>query len=747
MNFSFDSFKRKNLIWIVLLTILLSLFLETYIVLLENSSVFYLFSVFQAFENLPIYFSLKRFIVFFIILFCVLFILFNENLRFKFLNYIYIYRWWLGLLSIIVLVIFQIHGSSLALLNFSGQEHAPLLGINRAIKGDEFSVSTPFALSQYFNNFGYFTEILRATITDIFILYGQPVLDLAIIFRPFHLGYLFLSQGYGLSFYWVSRLIVLFLISFEFGMLITKKDKALSLVYTLLITFSPLVQWWFGVNFLVEMLIFAQLAILLVNHYMLNNKFLNRLICSLVMVVCVGGFIFALYPAWQIPLGWLFLGIFIWVVYKNKSKFNFSKKKDGFIIALFLILTILLVGYVLFKSQDAIISQLNTVYPGLRVFYGGVDNYWLSGDPYLLFDYMRNIFDPLLAEELGARISLAYIISFFPMGLLLYLYVTFVQKRRDLLLNILTVIYVVFLAYYLFTWPSFIADITMLGKSMTHRLLGIITFIGLLILIRSIVVMDKINFNFRKSKLLFSNFRLPLFKEFSRFSFILAFVLVVCVLLIAFMGMGSRFYTKPMLIIACILFTFSFFFILNIKNSKKAKTGFLICVIFISFSAGALVNPLESGVDYYFDQELIQKIESIVENDPNAVWVVEGHEIYINSILPVGAHTLNSVNTYPNYELWSKLDPNNEHEEVWNRYAHLKIVFQDQFPTVIETPTSLGNTSDHVVLTLNVDDMEKLNISYILSRAELEDLSNDNVTFSKIYSNNGFFIYNIKYNE
>ena len=105
MNFSFDSFKRKNLIWIVLLTILLSLFLETYIVLLENSSVFYLFSVFQAFENLPIYFSLKRFIVFFIILFCVLFILFNEDLRFKFLNYIYIYRWWLGLLSIIVLVV------------------------------------------------------------------------------------------------------------------------------------------------------------------------------------------------------------------------------------------------------------------------------------------------------------------------------------------------------------------------------------------------------------------------------------------------------------------------------------------------------------------------------------------------------------------------------------------------------------------------------------------------------------------
>lgn len=731
----------KRLSFILIISIMLSLLLEVYLTLLENSSTFYLLSTIEGIKTIPLYFSIKQFLLIFIVFLIITYILSDSDLKIKSLTFLYKYRFLIGIFILFIGVIFQIHGSSLSKLYLSGNEHNPLLGISRFIKGDEFSVSTPFALSQYMNDFGYYSEILRATTTDMFILYGQPVWDIAVLLRPFHLGYLFMPSGYGLSFYWLSRLICLFLVSFEFGMILTRKNKTLSLAYTFLITFSPIVQWWFGVNFLVEMLIFGQLAICLINYYMNTENYLYRLICSLGMVICVGGYLFSMYPAWQIPLAYVFLAFFIWIVYENKANFKFDMKKDGFLILIFLLIAISLISYVLFKSSDAIITQLNTVYPGLRVYNGGADGYWLSGDIWLLFDYMRTIFYPLTAEELGVKISLAYFISFFPMGTLLYLYTTIKQKKRDLLINLLFIVYIGLIIYYIFTFPAIVGKLTLLNKSISLRMLLIITLIEILLLLRAMTIMDKIKFP--KFSATFKN---SILKGFSKFSLLLGFLIAGIVLLIGFSHMGTRFYTKLMILIALFIFGIAFFFILNSGCNKKAQKGFLICVLFISLSAGAFANPIDVGTDYYYDQPAIQEISAIVQKDPNATWVVEGHELLINSILPTGAHTLNSVNTYPNLELWSILDPDNQHEEVWNRYAHLKIVFQDSYPTVIEVPTALGNTSDHVVLTLNVNDMEKLNITYILTQKNLEPLSNENVTFTKIYSEKNLFIYKTTYN-
>ncbi|MDL2271221.1 hypothetical protein LJC03_05390, partial [Methanobrevibacter sp. OttesenSCG-928-I08] len=200
------------------------------------------------------------------------------------MNFLYKYRFILGGLALIISVLLELHGSSIAELNISNLEHNPLFGISRPIRSDEYNVNTMLAFSQYFNEFGYFSNIIRGSPTDMFIIYGQPVLDIAVIFRPFHWGYLFLSQGKGLSFFWVGRLIILFLVSFEMGMIFTKKNKILSLAYSLLITFSPLVQWWFAVNGLVEMLIFGQLSLILINFYTQTNDYYKRLLYSLVLI-------------------------------------------------------------------------------------------------------------------------------------------------------------------------------------------------------------------------------------------------------------------------------------------------------------------------------------------------------------------------------------------------------------------------------------------------------------------------------
>ena len=727
MNFNFFEMDKKEISVVLFLTIFFSILSECYIVLLENSVKFYQVSDFDVVNLVFSMISLKHILLLLVIYFIVFMILFNKELRVKTSNFLYKYRFILGFVVFVLCVIFEIHGSSIGMLNLSATEHRALLGIPFHIHVDEFSINTPFALSQYYNNFSYFSDIIRSYPTDMFLVYAQPVLDIAAIFRPFFWGYLFLPQGKGLSFFWMGRLIALLLVSFELGMLITNDNKTLSLSYSLLVTLGPLVQWWFGVNSFVEMLVFGQLSIILLNKFMLADSFKKRLLLAGLIAFCAVSYTISIYPAWQVPIAYIILALGIWVIYKNWKNFNYSKQ-DLIHIAVFLLIVGVSLTYILTKSWDALMTSMNTYYPGTRRYWGGVDLYWGSANWKFFFDYMRTIFYPLTPPQRGIKIGLAYFVSFFPLSIILYSIVQFVQKRKDVLLHLLMVVYIFFIAYFLFTFPEFVGKITLMSRSMSTRLLVIISLVDILLIIRSLSIIKPIKF---------------LGKPFSKKSLAISFLLVGIVLFSDFYFMGTRFYSYAMLVVAFIIFGLAFFFILNSAENKKAQLGFLCCVAVISLAAGGLANPIESGVDFYYDQPIIQEVSGIVNDNPDAIWVV-GQELYMDEIVPVGAHTLNSVNVYPNFNLFSILDPNNESYIVYNRYSHLHIIFQDAHPTTIEIPPdSTLKKSDQLLVYLNVNDIKKLNISYVLTRDDLKPLSNENVTFTPIFSDNGVNIYKI----
>ena len=249
----------------------------------------------------------------------------------------------------------------------------------------------------------------------------------------------------------------------------------------------------------------------------------------------------------------------------------------------------------------------------------------------------------------------------------------------------------------------------------TSRLFSVVTFISLLMLIRALASLKEIKYK----KLLVI------------FSIILSMTVVY---LSTFFY--ELYYQEWMMLALVILYavTFSITFM---AHSRKGKTMFLICVIFISFTAGALVNPVDNGTDVIFKNDLIYEIESIVHQDPNAKWLVQ--DMPINYLTVVGAKTVNSVNVYPNLDEWHIID-NGENEDVYNRYAHIMVNFQN------ETNTTFNLTSqDSFLVNFNVNDLEKLNISYILSPNDLEKLSNENVTFEKISEPSIYKIYHLKY--
>lgn len=701
-----QKFKDQKIIN-VFSSVILAILLECYIVLVENSYLVLEFSG-KDFINL---FSVKEFIVFLVVFLIIFTILLDETKRIKSLNFIYSYRLPLAITVIILAVIFQIHGSSIGQLNIFDIDHKPLLGVSRIIRSDEFIVNTPFAFSQYFNDFSYFSEIVRGTLTDMFIIYGQPVLDIGMIFRPFLIGYLFLNQGQGLSFFWIGRLVFLLLILFEFGMLLTNKNKTLSLAYAILITFSPLVQWWFAINGLVELLIMGQLGVLLINWYMTVSDYRKRLLIGFGLMICVGTYLLVFYPAWQIPFAYVFILLAFWIFLKNKTNFTYSKK-DMLIVLMYLsILTIIMI-HILTNSIDTIKIILNTVYPASEITNGGGI---LNSFAY----YIPTIFFPIHDTNLLLNTcEYSAFMDLFPIPLILSSIVLFYQKTKDKLLIGLLILYILFLIFYFVHLPDFIIQLTLRSKMKNNRLFPIITFIGTLILIRSISNLEEI----KNKKLIII------------FSLILS-ILMVYLSTIEF----NDFYLSWMPIFAIVLY-FILFTTSFLASSKRNQKIFLISVIALSFLTGGLVNPIDYGTDVIYQSPFINEVEEIVESDPEALWITQ--TLPMDYIIPVGAKTVNSVNTYPDLEKWEKLDVNNQYSDIYNRYAHIVFDIQNTNDTTFELIYP-----DKFAVHINVNDLEKLNITYVSTDQNLEKFTNNNVTFKEICHIDDYKIYKISYNS
>ena len=353
-------------------------------------------------------------------------------------EWLFKYRYYIAIVVFIMCVLFEISGSSIGMwnnfINANIIKDGVLLGKSRGIRSDEWAVLTPMMFSQSFNGFKYFSEILRADVTDVFMVYALPVLNIMQIFRPFQIGFLFLGASRGLSFFWCGRLIALFLVTIEFGMILTKKDKLLSFIMAVLITLAPTMQWWFAVNGIAEIFIFGQLALIMLYKYMNNNDLKRRCLYLFVLVISAGGYLLVLYPSWQIPLFYIFAVIAIWIIVENRKNCKITYK-DIISIIIAIIIFGLSMGYIFSQSIDTIKAVMNTVYPGSRDLTGG-------GEFNHYFSYIMNIFTPFKDVLLDTNTcEKAMVFGLFPIGIIISFTTMIKEKKKDLPLILLLIVY------------------------------------------------------------------------------------------------------------------------------------------------------------------------------------------------------------------------------------------------------------------------------------------------------------------
>lgn len=657
-------------------------------------------------------FSIDRFFMFLSVdIFIGINIIFDYK---KIWDFIYKKRYLIGIIIFMIVVIRGYNGSSIYAYNefiepsYHVEDSIPILGNYRSIRSDEFLVDTPAILSQYNrnSNFSKINNALMARETTVYMYPQLPTKTISVLNNPRLIGFLFLDIEQAYSFYWYFPYFALFFSLFELFMILTKKNKILSLLGTIMLEFSPSLLWWNSPAFL----LYGGLATIFFHQLLKEKEKLKKCIYAILLGWAGSCYIMILYPAWQITYGYLFLGLFIYIIMLNKDHIKWTD-------FLYLILTILSISVLVIPaflgSLDTINAMMSTVYPGARISTGG--EAWE-----LYFNYFPSIFFSKI-NTINPCESAQYI-SFYPIPIIIGIikcYQNYKEKKNNNLLLILTII-AVLLSIWNYLPIGVIAKLTLLSMSTPDRAQLTVGVVCIFILIELFNSYEKENCS-PKNKLI---------------SIILSIIFCSIGLYISNKNIPNYMTTTMLLTSGFIFIGLSYLVLINTKLGNKIFT-----MVMIMFSAFLIltIHPVNKGLSVMLEKPLAKTVQEISKKDKEAIWVAVDAPLLLQSyLLANGARVLNSTNYYPNLELWKKFDPEGNNNEVYNRYAH--IVFD-----ITENETSFELVqSDMFRVYLNKSDICKLNANYIASTVDLEKFEIEKL--NKIYQYENILIYNIDCN-
>ena len=77
----------------------------------------------------------------------------------------------------------------------------------------------------------------------------------------------------------------------------------------------------------------------------------------------------------------------------------------------------------------------------------------------------------------------------------------------------------------------------------------------------------------------------------------------------------------------------------------------------------------------------------------------------------------------------------------YNRYGYLEVYLTNEYDTRLED----SKTRDHIILYLNINDIYKTDVHYIISYQNLTNYNNDNINFDMIYEEDDIAIFYVNY--
>jgi len=724
--FRYKRHKALSLILTVLCSFLLAVLLERAIKYGLRTFMSMIFSLPGDQSKLTIVMDFSMMSVYrIVLLFCIFFfILVHFIVKIKvFYDIIFRYRYLLAVVVLLLLVANKINFSSVGMYDHYVQpDHGteftePIFGWARAIRSDEWLVTTPIQLSAQYDPdpYGRLNYIARGTATEN--MPNGMAINLATLAFPMNIFYLF-GVEYGVSARWVGILIMTFMVTFEFAYIISGKNRLLGVAGACLITFSPFFQWWSYVYFIT-----AGIGTLVCLYYFLYSETrLKKALFALGIVVFFSQFIVTLYPAWQVPAGYLYLGLGVWIITDNRDRIKKLDKIDYGIIAAALLLTVAIVGTYFYGSREYISGISNTVYPGTRhISGGGGDSVWLLGR-------MMNggVLAPVSVFSGFNETNICEVGGFYTLFPIPLLFASFIMIRKRLfdLLSIILIVFTLFIGSYIFIgWPDWLARITLLSQTAPERAVDVMLFAQVFLLIR---VMSRFaeapgrKTNLTEAGILTGSVAAGL-----------------CLTFIMWNFSRTALFSQPGLIYFAFAFIGFTAVVYCIFDRQRKEIIFKIACLYIvvlSIATWVTVHPIMKGLDAIYSKPLSAAIKENAD-DPDEKWISLSGIYGPSYLIANGASTINSTNFYPNLDLWYKLDPDRKYEYAYNRYAVITVELTSE-----ETSFELLNI-DHLHIYFSVNDLEKADVKYIHTSYPLEDLFDIDLTL--LYNEDDERIYSV----
>lgn len=639
------------------------------------------------------------------------------------------FRYYIATMSIIIGIIFNFHGSSIGVWNSFGiretisgntmetttlnssvnletfklwvpkkKSDGTIIGVPRDIRSDEWRVQTPLYFSQASSDFSLINDNYAFSGQNMVVAYNAPVKHISIIGKPFNWGFLFLGMEKGLSWYWCFKIITFLLLAYEFSMILTKKNKLLSVVGSIWITFTPAIQWWF-MQHLGDVVYFSLLLMVSIYHYFRQKKSYLKVMFACLIGISIIGFTLVIYPAFQVPFAYVILS-FVILEFCRAWNSRIISKFDFINILSTLIISFTIIVITLYSSLDAIIASLETVYPGSRISVGGELKFDRLSD--FLLNIMLPFKIPSVANQVELSTSLHFLYFIFPS-------LPFVIKSKsEIKENIFGITLIIFSGLLtIFTFVSVsevLSKVTLFSFVTSGRAWQMLSILAVFISLwfASLIWNKKDELQYRY--------------------FIL--IIIIINLGLVYSSISNQFYIdylgRKVIILMLALFTILFVLMLY-----KKKLTFSILMIAMCSISGLTVNPLVQGIGSIDDKILSVKVKEIVSRNPDVLWMSDSTELY-HFVQMHGAKSIDGVRFSPDKKLMKKLDNENKMEGIWNRYSHLRYQLSNE-ETIMNNPSP-----DITQVNLSIEDFDKLNIRYVLTTRPLSDLFGEN--FKLIHS-------------
>lgn len=617
------------------------------------------------------------------------------------------------LASFVLLVTGGWTGSSLPrLLN-----HTPLLEHNASVwlgqaqdvRSDEWQVVTPLAISQTYgpHPFPSINPLHGQPGQNMNVvgMTGTPIANAAAVAKPATWGFFFLDLRRALAWDWWLPFFACF------GVLLALLQRwfspawKLNAVLAASVAFSGYSVSWSG--WPAYATFFPVAATLAADSLLRARSWLAAISASVMLGWAAAGFVFVLYPGWQIPLGYLMGFLALAAAWQFRSAYHYRMLQIVGAVLACSIAALLLAAWWL-DASEAIRTVSNTIYPGQRSLdLGGY------ADPWHLSKGLTNAITLYSASQWSIASDSGNFIYVLAPLLLATVIVWGIQRRLDAISLVLWA-FIAFVCCYLF-WglPAWLARPSLWSMVPAFRLdvaLGLAqTFLLAWLLLQWQRIKTHAHSAFNGAyptspSVLLLNAAGALGAMYFVYSTATQFSSMLAPLQ-AWLSPGLI----GMIYAACAALAYMLI------------TGRIQAAILLyggwTLATALPFNPLGQAPSSI---RTIETVAQAMQQQPHGQVAVVGQKEWTNALTSAGVSVLNSTFYEPPLAFWAQLDPEHRYVDQYNRYQHLDINLSEDATSLNPRHFSVGAPRmDRVELRLHPTqfDFSNLNVEFVVTNA------------------------------